>query len=386
MPWREPKLLKGDESLEQLKQELIKFGIKRVLIVTDQGIVKAGLLDILLHAIESNQIEYHIYDQTVANPTIKNIEEAYMLYKNHDLEAIIGYGGGSPIDAAKGVGIRVAKPKTPFSKMKGILKVRKKLPLLIAIPTTAGTGSEATLASVISNPDTHEKYAISDFPLIPKIAVLDPTLTLKLPKFYTATTGMDALTHAVEAYIGRGARKEVKKRSLLAIKFIHSYLKKAYDDPSNMIARTYMLDASYHAGYAFTRAYVGNIHAIAHTFGGSYNIPHGYANAIIMPHVLTYYGSSIYKKLSCIYDVLFNEKDDKTMKEKALHVISWIFELNQYFNIPSTIEIPDKLQVDDMVNRAYKEANPLYPVPVIFSKKDFKTLYNTIINVKSPSN
>jgi alcohol dehydrogenase class IV len=384
MPWREPLVFKDADSLTMLKEELATLSVKRVLIVTDMGIRQAGLLDIVLSKLKGNAISYHIYDQTTPNPTLDNVEEAYKMYVKEHADAIIGLGGGSPIDCAKCVGIRVARPEKALSSFKGILKVRKKLPLLIAIPTTAGTGSEATLAAVISNQMTHEKYAISDFPLIPKIAVLDPTLTLKLPPFYTATTGMDALTHAIEAYIGRGAHKKVKERSLLAIKYIHLYLKEVYHNPSNLDARMHMLEASYHAGYAFTRAYVGNIHAIAHTFGGSYQVPHGYANAVIMPYVLSYYGSSIYKKLANIYDYVFEDNEKLTINQKTEKVIAWIHELNQTFNIPSQIEIPHQDELEDMIHRAYHEANPLYPVPVIFSKKDFRYLYQNIIKIKSP--
>jgi alcohol dehydrogenase class IV len=304
------------------------------------------------------------------------------MYKTNGCDAIIGLGGGSPIDAAKCVGIRVVKPKVPLKKMKGILKVRKRLPLLIAIPTTAGTGSEATLAAVISDPSTHEKFAISDMPLIPKIAVLDPMLTVGLPPFYTATTGMDALTHAIEAYLGKSNTKETKRRALHAIELVHRYLKTVYDHPNHLDARMNMLLASYHAGFAFTRAYVGNIHAIAHTFGGFYQVPHGYANAIIMPHVLCYYSHRIHKKLAFIHDVLYPDHDG-TIKDKALKVIDWIKELNDYFKIPETIDVPNMEHIDKMIDRAHEEANPLYPVPVIFKKKDFKQIYHLVIT-KNP--
>ena len=381
LPWREPKVLKGVDALNQLHDELMSRHIKHPLIVTDQGIVKSGILDKVIESLGQDFL-ISVYEKTVPNPTIFQVEEAYVMYKEQRCDAIIGLGGGSPIDASKCVGIRVAKPHVPLKNMKGILKVRKKLPLLIAIPTTAGTGSEATLAAVISDPTTFEKFAISDMPLIPQIAVLDPKLTLGLPKFYTATTGMDALTHAIEAYIGKSNTRETKRRSLQAIETIHRYLKKAYDHPENIEARMQMLQASYDAGFAFTRAYVGNIHAIAHTFGGYYNIPHGYANAIIMPHVLTYYSHKVNRKLSEIYDVLYpDHKDD--IQTKAKHVISWINDLNTYFNLPKTIEIPNKNYIHEMIQRAYQEANPLYPVPVIFKKQDFEKLYQLVIT-KNP--
>lgn len=376
LPWREPKLFIGEHALDKLNDELRKHGVKHLLIVTDQGILKSGILDQVKNLL-SEDFLVTVYDQTLPSPTISHVEQAYQMYQSQGCDAIIGLGGGSPIDAAKCVGIRVAKPHVPLHKMKGILKVRKKLPLLIAIPTTAGTGSEATLAAVISDPLTHAKFAISDMPLIPKIAVLDPLLTTGLPSFYTATTGMDALTHAMEAYLGKSNTKETKRRALHAIELIHKNLITAYDQPNHIEARMNMLLASYHAGYAFTRAYVGNIHAIAHTFGGFYNIPHGYANAIIMPHVLHYYGEKIYKKCATIYDVLYPDHAGN-IQEKALKVIDWIEGLNHYFNIPKTINLNDLDHIDNMIERAYKEANPLYPVPVIFKKKDFANLYHLI--------
>lgn len=377
--WREPELLKGNNSIRKLPATLNKKGIHRVLIVTDGVIVSLNLMESLLDELNNYSIHYSIYDKTVPNPTIDNIEEAIQLYKKENCEAIIGFGGGSSIDCAKGVAARMAVPKKKIPQMKGLLKIRKKTPILIAIPTTSGTGSEATVAAVITNSNTHEKYAISDPVLIPSIAVLDPVLTKGLPPNITATTGMDALTHAIEAYIGRANTKRTKILSKKSVKLIFNYLPSAYTNGNNLEVRYKMQQASYYAGVAFTRAYVGYVHAIAHTLGGFYSVPHGLANAVILPYVLEAYGDSIYKQLAELYDFAqlnYNAKEDS---EKAQFFIHHIKEMNKKMNIPSTIKEINIHDIPTMVNRAYEEANPTYPVPKIMSKEELKTIYYLIM-------
>jgi alcohol dehydrogenase class IV len=261
--------------------------------------------------------------------------------------------------------------------MKGVLKVLRKTPILFAVPTTSGTGSEATLAAVITNSQTHEKYAINDTVLIPSYAVLDPKLTLGLPPHITSTTGMDALTHAVEAYIGSSNTSETKKMAKDAIQLIVDNVYKAYVDGSNYEARENMQKASYYAGIAFTRAYVGNVHAVAHTLGGFYNTPHGLANAVILPIVLRAYGASVHRKLAELEDLV--SKDAKGSEvEKANRFIERIVNLNESMNIPKQIKgIQDK-DIPLKVERAFHEANPLYPVPKIFTREDFTRIYQEI--------
>ena len=217
LPWRKPELLVGENSLDRLPELIRSKGIDQVLIVTDKGIVVIGLLDGLLAGLKNSGVQYSIYDKTVANPTIDNIEEALALYQSTKCHGIVAFGGGSPMDCAKGVGARLARPNKTISQMKGVLKVRKKLPPLFAIPTTAGTGSETTIAAVITDSRTHEKYPVNDMALIPHYAVLDPLVTVGLPPHITATTGIDALTHAIEAYIGRSNTKETTELSRRAV-------------------------------------------------------------------------------------------------------------------------------------------------------------------------
>ncbi len=199
--------------------------------------MKLGLLDGLIAELGVNGCKYVVYDGTIPDPTIENVEAALTLYHENDCKAIIAFGGGSPIDCAKTVGARVARPGMPVEKLKGVLKVIFKIPTLIAVPTTAGTGSEVTLAAVISNSETHEKYPINGFCLIPHYAVLDPELTLKLPPHITAPTGMDAMRHAVEAYIGRSNTRETRQAALDALALIHGNLLQAYENPGDLKAR-----------------------------------------------------------------------------------------------------------------------------------------------------
>lgn len=360
------------EGLNILPKFMKDKGLNNILIVTDDVLHnKLNLLDGLKEGLQNEGLTYFIYDKTVPNPTIDNIEEGLTLYKENNCQAIIAFGGGSPMDCAKGIGARVARPNKPIPKMKGVLKVLKKLPPLFAIPTTSGTGSEATLAAVVSNPQTHEKYPINDPVLIPKYVVLDPMLTVKLPKHITSTTGMDALTHAVEAYIGSSNTELTKDMAIKAVKLVFDNLIKAYDDGENILARKNMQYASYFAGVAFTRAYVGNVHAIAHTLGGQYGVPHGLANAVILPHILDFYGVKAHKKL----DELAHYAG---VRGGAKAFIQSIKDMNSYMNIPTNIDSIVEEDIPLMAERAFAEANPLYPVPVIMSKTDFANMYRQI--------
>ena len=254
-----------------------------MMIVTDKGLTGLNLLDGLYEGLKADGIDYVVYDKTQPNPSIDNIEEVRKLYLDNGCQGFIAFGGGSPMDCAKGAAARVVCPNKTVQKMRGQLKIRKKLPPFFAVPTTAGTGSETTLAAVVTDTKTHEKYALNDPVLRPKYAVLDPELTVGLPPHITSTTGMDALTHAVEAYIGHSNTKDTSEKAEVATKLIFENLEEAYKNGKDLHAREQMLLASHYAGIAFTRAYVGNVHAIAHNLGGFYGVPHGLANAIILP-------------------------------------------------------------------------------------------------------
>lgn len=378
LPFRKPILIEGQGSLSKLPDVVLSNGTHNVIVVTDRVLVSLGMIDSLLDGLRNKGIQYVVYDGTVPNPTIDNIEEALKLYKLNQCKGIIAFGGGSSMDCAKGIAARLAQPNKTIPQMKGVLKVLKAIPPLYAIPTTSGTGSEATIAAVITNCKTHEKYAVNDTALIPHYAVLDPALTLNLPKHITSTTGMDALTHAVEAYIGRSNTKETKTMSKAAVKLIIDNIFEAYSNGANIVARENMQKASYYAGIAFTRAYVGNVHAIAHTLGGFYSTPHGLANAVILPYVLKAYGTSVHQKLSELEDVITVPSDQENIEAKANRFIERIIALNKKMNIPDKINGINDEDISLMVERAFHEANPLYPVPKILTRNDLKAIYYEI--------
>ena len=378
LPYRKPKIV---GSVKALPEILKKRRCENVLIITDAGIRKLGLTQRLEKVLAKNEIPYTIYDRTVANPTTENVAEAVELYRANDCRAIIGFGGGSSMDCAKATGARIAKPHQSLAKMKGILKVHKRLPLLIAIPTTAGTGSETTLAAVITDAQTRYKYAINDFPLIPRYAVLDPKVTLSLPPAITASTGMDALTHAVEAFIGNSTTYGTRKDALLAVKLIFENLDTVYNDGSNLDARRNMLHASFYAGCAFTKSYVGYVHAVAHSLGGQYNVPHGYANAVILPMVLEAYGSAVYKKLDKLAVEAGIAAPEDSYEEGAKKFIQAIKDMKLRFHIGNTIPEIREEDIPKLAHYADKEANPLYPVPVLMNARELENFYYGLMEI-----
>lgn len=383
LPYRKPKIA---GSVKELPEIIMRHKCTHVLIITDGGIMKLGLTRRLEKALKEAGIPYTIYDKTVANPTTVNVREALELYHKEGCDAIIGFGGGSSMDCAKAVGACAVKPNQSLAQMKGILKVHKKLPLLMAVPTTAGTGSETTLAAVITDADTRYKYAINDFPLIPRYAVLDPKVTLSLPPFITATTGMDTLTHAVEAYIGNSTTIDTRRDALKAVKLIFENIDIAYEHGDNIQARRNMLHASFYAGCAFTKSYVGYVHAVAHSLGGQYNVPHGLANAILLPLVLREYGSCIDKKLHRLA-IAAGLADKNTPDHEAAELfIRAIEEMKERLGIVNIVKEIQETDILKLAHYADKEANPLYPVPKLMDASELEKFYYMLMSLTSKEN
>lgn len=282
--WKEPEIISGAGAVKKLAKLIKDKGFKKPLIVTDPGLMKLNLLAGLFESIEAEGYSYALYDEVVPNPTIENIEAALKIYNENSCDCVIAFGGGSSMDCAKITAARAAHPNKSVEKMRGVMKVGKGLPVIFAVPTTAGTGSETTIAAVITGAN-HTKITIMDPFIRPQYAVLDLELTLGLPPFITAPTGLHALTHAVEAYIGKSNTKNTAARARQAVNLIYKYLPIAYADGKNIEAREQMLLASYYAGVAFTQAYVGYVHAFAHAIGGMYGIAHGSACSTILPEM-----------------------------------------------------------------------------------------------------
>lgn len=375
--FKEPKLYSGAGSISKIPEILKRKNKKNPLIVTDEGIYKIGLQNSLINTLEKENINYAFYHDVVVNPTTNNVEVGLRLYQKCNCDCLIALGGGSAMDCAKAIGARVVKSKKQVNQMRGLLRIRKRLPFMIAIPTTAGTGSETTAAAVIVDKEKNDKYAIDDPVLIPKVAILDPTYLVGLPKHISSTTGMDALTHAVEAYIGHSNTHKSKKYAVDAIKLVFEYLEKSVENPTNLEYREKMQIASYKAGVAFTRAYVGSVHAIAHALGGKYNVPHGLANAIILPIVLKAYGDKVNKKLTKLATYIGINSSNKN--DLALLFIREIENLNEKMGVSNTFGslIKDE-DISFLVDHSYNEAVPLYPTPKILFKVELAVIFKIL--------
>jgi len=378
MPFPVPGLLTGPGSVTQLAENLNVRGLKNTLVVTDEVLTGLDLPKDLFSSLTKRGIAYTIYDDVQPNPTIDNVEDGVRVYRDHGCDSIIGFGGGSPIDCAKCIGARVSNPFISVRQMKGLFRVLLPIPPFFCVPTTAGTGSEATVTSVITDASTHEKFAINDLKLIPKIAVLDPELMVGLPPHITSTTGMDALTHAVEAYIGLNGNKFTDDNAEKATRLIFDNLEEAYRNGDNLEARYNMALASYHGGAAFTRAYVGYVHAIAHNMGGLYGVPHGLANAIILPHVLRFCRGEAEKKLAAlaIAGGLDSGESDETLSYK---LIEHVEEMNERMEIPTFIAELRRSDIPLIVERTLTEAHPDYPVPRIMTRGECQQLVTELL-------
>ncbi len=375
LPYREPEI---HDSIEAVPEILKKNKVSNVLLVTDEFLATTDGFIALKKTIEEAGLTPVLYTKVQPNPTIHNVDDAKKNYIENKCQGIIAFGGGSSMDCAKAVGALIAYPKKQLKQLKGLLKVLRKIPPLIAIPTTAGTGSEVTLAAVITDSDNKYKYTMTDFTLIPHYAILDSKLTISLPKGLTSTTGMDALTHATEAYIGRSTSKETRRLAKEAVSLIFKNILTAYNEPTNLDARSNMLIASYKAGISFSKSYVGYIHAIAHSLGGQYNVPHGLANAVIMPYVLEGYGKSAWKKLKDLAVVAKVASPSDSNEVAAKKYIEAIRKLNEEMNIPTHFDCIKKEDIKLMATHAAKEANPLYPVPKLMSRKQLEKFYHIL--------
>lgn len=379
IPWRMPETLEGAGAVKKLPDLIKQKGYSKVLVVTDKVLMDLGLPKGMLDAMDSAGIEYVIYDGVQPNPTDRNVNEGLKLFKENSCQAMVAFGGGSPMDCCKGIGAMAVKKGKTVEQLQGLFKVLHRIPTIFAVPTTAGTGSETTVAAVITNEKTHHKASMNDTSLMPKYAVLDPELTVGLPPKVTSTTGMDALCHAVECYTNNTYNSKLEKKlSEDAVKLIYDNLYEAYTDGSNIVARHNMQKAAFYAGRAFTRGCVGYVHAIGHTLGGLYGTPHGLAMSVILPHVMRQFGQAAHERLARLAEVCGMTGANDA--EKAEKFISWIEELKVKMNIPAGLDVIKNDDIPQIIEWAMKEANPLYPVPVVWDKADFEKCISTVKN------
>ena len=365
LPWRRPETVTGPGSLARIPALLTKCGARRPLVAASRRQCADPAFQQMLSRLEG----YALFSDIQPNPPVSAVEAAAALYRREGCDSLVAVGGGSPMDTAKAAAALLARPDRTLSQLAGLLKVRRPIPPFIAVPTTAGTGSETTIAAVVTGAD-HHKYAVSDLCLIPRCAVLDPLLTVSLPPRTTAETGMDALTHAVEAYLSRFyPTRQTDRLAEEAVVTIFRTLEHACTHGDDVDARQALLTASYQAGAAFTRASVGNVHAIAHTLGGLYGVGHGLANAVLLPVVLRDYGPAAHRKLARLAELV--GLSGGTDGEKADAFIDAILAMNARLGIPTGFSCIREEDLPQMAAWAAAEANPTYPVPVIYDRGRF---------------
>lgn len=385
LPIPQPTLLVGPGSSGRLGQAVAGFGHRKILIVTDGIISKLGLLKTLTDALGEGGAAYVVFDEITPDAPIPLIERGIDFYREHDCDAIVAVGGGSSMDASKAIAVSIANPKKSLRSLAGYFKGFNTPVPIYAIPTTAGTGSEVTVAAVIADPERHSKLVVVDTRMVPKMAALDPALMTGLPPSVTAATGIDALTHAVEAYIGNWATPYTDGMALSAMGLIFENLRTCYREGGNLEAREKMSLASTYAGIAFTRANVGYVHAIAHQFGGLYHTPHGLANAIVLPHVLRFSAPAITGRLAQLAvraGLGAGHEDDDTLARKFLEGVD---ALNRDLNIPTYLAALRESDIPALARAALKEAHTGYPVPRYMTLSQCEDLIHSLLPPAEPA-
>lgn len=363
IPIPQPTLLVGPGASGRLGQAIAGFGHAKILIVTDAVIAKLGLLEPLTDALKAGGAKFVVFDEITPDAPIPLVERGVDFYRQHDCDAIVAFGGGSSMDASKAIAAAIANPGKSLRELAGYLKSRLNSPVRIyAVPTTAGTGSEVTVAAVIADPEHQTKLVIIDPRLVPKMAALDPELMTGLPPHITAATGIDALTHAIESFVGRWSTAYSDGVALSAVGLIFENLPIAYRDGKNLAARENMSLASTYAGFAFTRANVGNVHAIAHQLGGRYHTPHGLANAILLPHVLRFSLPAITDRLALLAVRARVGSEGEGEDVLAQKFVDAVQQLNDELGIPRRLDALREQDIPALASAACAEANT-YPVP-----------------------
>jgi alcohol dehydrogenase class IV len=366
----------GRGSSAQLCAHIQRTGVSRVLVVTDKPLRELGVVDQALAVLEASDVELTYYDGVLPDPTYDQVAEGAALVKQHNCEALVAVGGGSAMDAAKIISAAATSDDSPQDWV-GFGKVKHEILKLYAIPTTSGTGSEATMGAVISDAATHQKGVISGASLLPAAIALDADLIAGLPPHITAATGMDALTHAVEAYICTWERGSRTEDSRLAVKLIFENLPKAYNNGSDTEAREGMAIGAYYAGLAINQVNVGSVHAIAHQLGGKYGIPHGLANALVLPHILEFCREEARPRLAELALLVGAGQESDGESALADSFIQAVRDLRTEVGIPDQSDLIKASDFSYLADLAVAEGVS-YPVPRLMSHGDVYAILSKI--------
>jgi len=381
LPITPPVLLVGPGSALRLAHAVADFGHRRVLLVTDGVITQLGLAAPFADALAATGVHVAVFDGVTPDAPIPVVEQGLALYGAEKCDAVVAFGGGSVMDAAKVIALAAANEKHP-RELVGYFRGRHGPAPVYAVPTTAGTGSEVTVAAIISDPEAGQKMMVADSRLVPAMAALDPTLMTGLPPAVTAATGMDALTHAVEAFISLWATPDTDRMALAAVGMIWEHLPRAWRDGSDLLSREQMALASTYAGLAFTRANVGNVHAIAHQLGGRYHTPHGLANAIMLPPVLRFSLPAAAPRLARLARRIgLAGRSEPALAKKFVDAVQ---ALNDALEIPRTLAALREEDFAGLVAAACHEADFNYPVPRRMTAADCTALLRQVLPAATP--
>jgi alcohol dehydrogenase class IV len=368
----------GQGSTAQLCRHIARQGIRRVLVVSDKPLVNLGIVARAVDVLTEDGVDCIVYDGTLPDPTFDMVAAGLALQAQHNCDAVLAIGGGSSIDCAKTIASAASNGRDA-TKLVGYFKVKQAPLPLFALPTTSGTGSEATIAAVISDQQSHEKFFIADPKMLPKAVALDADLLLGMPAAITAATGMDALTHAIETYISLWGTDSSNAYGYASVKMIFKYLPRAYQDGNDAVAREQMSIAAYYSGMAINDAGVGNVHAIAHQLGRHYGTPHGLANALVMPEVLRFMAKASQQPLAKLGRLIEVAGSSETDEQAAAKFIEAVVDLNRRLGIPDQLDSLKEADIPAIAIAAVKEGAG-YPVAILMSQSECQAIIRTLLS------
>jgi alcohol dehydrogenase class IV len=375
-PQPKPMVFVGPGSTRQLSRAIARFGLRKTLVVTDKPLLELGTVDDTLEALRGAGVEVVVYDGVLPDPTEQVVDAGIDMFRSNQCDSVLAFGGGSSIDAAKVIALGAANNCRAADAI-GAAKCKEPAAPFFAVPSTAGTGSEGTMIAVISNNETHEKGAVVDKKILPRAAALDPGIMRGLPPHITAATGMDALTHAIESYIGRWGDEDTDYYGLAACKLVFDNLPEACANGDNLEAREAMALGSYYGGLAITNALVGYVHAVSHNLGAKYGVPHGLGNAMVLPHVLELLHEVAADKLADIAVHCGMGERGEGSQALARKLIDRVCALNDEIGIPRTTDLIRKEDIEELVDKALAEGGT-YPSPRFFSRAECRGILEAI--------
>ncbi|MFZ3194409.1 MAG: iron-containing alcohol dehydrogenase [Moraxellaceae bacterium] len=379
VPAPRPMVLLGAASSLRLCDTISHVGVRRVLVVTDNVLLKLGMVEPLLQRLAELNIETRVFSEVTPDPTLAVVEQGLVMLHSTRCDAVLAIGGGSSIDAAKVIALAASNHKTP-QQLIGILKGKQPSLPLFVVPTTAGTGSEVTAGAVISDAVTHQKNLVLDPKVVPLATAIDPSIMQGMPAHITADTGVDALTHALEAWMSEFANAETDYYAGAAIRMVLQHLPTAYQNGKDLMAREALGLAAHYAGLAINQAALGYVHGLAHQLGAYYSVPHGRANALVLPHILAFNQKASEARLALLARQLDLVTESTTDTVAAAQLIQHVKQLLATLNIPTGLPTLNAADFADIAEKAFTEVHGTYAVPRYMTVAQARRILTAIKN------